>query len=119
MLEENIRIWGHVMAKSSVVAIYEVEPGKTQDFIGVLREANAWTKSKGGGDMRVYASIFAGENSGRIITVSEQESMAGIGSTGDAIMEDWGNSPIIKAISAGTMTLVSRSVLVDMSSVLD
>ena len=107
------------MAISSVVAVYEVAPGKTQEFIGVLREANSWIKSKGGGDMRVYASIFGGENSGRIITVSQQDSMADVGSMADAIMDDWGNSPIIKAISAGTMTLVSRSVLVDMSNLLD
>ena len=71
--------------------------------------------SKGAGDMRVWNTLFSGENSGRVITVNEADSAADIGATTDAIMADWMNSPMIQAIGAGVATLVSRSIMVDMT----
>ena len=107
------------MATSAVVSIYEVTPGKAPQFIEALRAAQKWTREKGGGDMRVWNTLFAGENSGRIITVNEVESAARIGATTDAIMEDWANSPVFNAVAAGIVTLVSRSIMVDMTNILE
>lgn len=107
------------MAKSAVVSIYEVTPGKAPQFIEALRAGQKWMKEKGAGEMRVWNTVFAGENSGRVITVSESESTAAIGAATDAVMDDWANSPLFNAIAAGVMTLVSRSVMVDMTSVLE
>ncbi len=106
------------MAASAVVSVYQVTPGRTQEFIAALRQQQVWVKTKGAGDTRVWNTLFAGENSGRVITVSEADSVAEIGATADAIMGDWVSSPMFQAIGAGIATVVSRSVLVDMTDVL-
>ena len=111
----NSSVRGHNMAVTAVVSIFQVTPGKTQDFIVALRNQQEWVKSKGAGDMRVWNTLFSGENSGRVITVNEADSAADIGATTDAIMADWMNSPMVHAIGAGVATLVSRSIMVDMT----
>ena len=106
------------MATTAVVSIYEVTPGKTQEFIAALKAQQTWVKGKGAGDMRVWNTLFAGENSGRVITVNEADSAQDIGATTDAIMADWANGPMFKAAAAGIVTLISRSIMVDMTDMI-
>ena len=106
------------MAVTAVVSQYDVTPGKAQEFIAALKDQQTWVKSKGGGDMRVWNTLFAGENSGRVITVGEADSAKDIGATTDAIMADWANGPMFKAAQAGVATLISRSIMVDMTDMI-
>ena len=106
------------MAVTAVVSIFQVTPGKTQDFIVALRDQQEWVKTKGAGDMRVWNTLFSGENSGRVITVNEADSAADIGAITDAIMADWANSPMIQAMAGGVAVLISRSVMAEMTDML-
>ena len=106
------------MSATAVVSIYKVTPGKAQEFIAALKAQQDWIKSKGGADMRVWNTLFAGENSGRIITVNEAESAQDVGATTDAVTADWMNSPMVAALAAGVATLVSRSIMVDMTDMI-
>ena len=106
------------MATTAVVSQYEVTPGKAQEFIAALRAQQEWVKGKGGGDMRVWTTVFAGENSGRVISVNEADSAAEIGATTDAIMADWANGPMFQAVNAGVVKIISRSLMVDMTDML-
>ena len=106
------------MAATAVVSIYEVTPGKTQEFIAALKAQQDWIKGKGGADMRVWNTLFAGVNSGRIITVNEADSAQDVGATTDAVMADWMNSPMVAALAAGVATLTSRSIMVDMTDMI-
>ena len=106
------------MSTTAVVSQYDVTPGKAQEFIAALKAQQDWIKSKGGGDMRVWNSIFAGLNSGRVITVMEADSAQDLGATTDAVMADWMNSPMVAAVAAGVATLVSRSIMSDMTDMI-
>ena len=106
------------MSATAVVSIFKVTPGKTQEFIAALKAQQDWIKSKGGGDMRVWNTLFAGENSGRVITVNEADSAQDVGATTDAVVADWMNAPMIAALAAGVATLVSRSIMVDMTDMI-
>ena len=68
--------------------------------------------------MRVWNTLFAGVNSGRIITVNEADSAQDVGATTDAVMADWMNSPMVAALAAGVATLTSRSIMVDMTDMI-
>jgi len=66
----------------------------------------------------VWVTLFAGETSGRVITVNEAESAAQVGTTTDAIMADWANSPMVQAVGGGVAVLISRSVMAEMTDML-
>ena len=106
------------MSATAVVSQYDVTPGKAQEFIAALKAQQDWIKSKGGADMRVWNSLFAGVNSGRIITVNEADSAQDVGATTDAVTADWMNAPMIAALAAGVATLTSRSIMVDMTDMI-
>ena len=106
------------MATTAVVSQYEVTPGKSQDFMAALKRQGEWIKGKGGGDTRVWITLFSGLNSGRVITVTEADSAAEVGATTDAVMADWANGPMYQAVSGGVATLISRSIMSEMTDML-
>ena len=106
------------MATTAVVSQFEVTPGKSQDFMAALKQQAEWIKGKGGGDTRVWTTVFAGENSGRVISVTEADSAAEIGAITDAVMADWANGPMFQAVNAGVATLISRSIMSEMTDML-
>lgn len=106
------------MATTAVVSVYEITPGKARDFNAALRQQQEWVKGKRAGDIRVWNTLFAGENSGRVITVNEFDSAEEVGATTDAIMADRASSPMFQAIGGGVANLISRSIMVDMTDTL-
>lgn len=106
------------MATTAVVSVYEITPGKARDFIAALRQQQEWVKGKRAGDIRVWNTLFAGENSGRVITVNEFDSAEEVGATTDAIMADRASSPMFQAIDGGVANRISRSIMVDMTDTL-
>lgn len=99
------------MAASAIVRTYRVKPGREQEFNTALAEQRKLLESTGA-TTRVWATLFAGEAAGRVITVAEYENHAALGAALDDMVAQMplpiqraltGDNPAAEAVSISTL----------------
>ena len=96
------------MAAASLVRIYEVKPGRQQEFMAALAEQQKVVQSTGG-KTRTWRSALAGLGAGRVITVAEYENNAALGAGLDQLLAQ-GPLPIQKVLEGDNPAAESVSL---------
>ena len=100
------------MAAAAIVRTYIVKPGRQEEFRTALAEQRKLIEATGA-TTRVWVSTFAGQQSGRVITVAEYENYAALGAGLDQLMAQLplpiekvleGDNPAAESVGLSTLT---------------
>ena len=96
------------MAAAATVRTFIVKPGRMEEFRAALAEMHKLTEAAGA-KTRVWATVYAGEASGRVISVSEYEDNAAMGAALDQLLAQW-PLPLQKVLEGDNPAAVSLSL---------